>query len=254
MLARDAQRHRLPRGAGRRRRRIRTWTACASARVRLLKPCRRPPEPADRRRMRITPVGVARRTRRPSPHWQVRLSSSPLAGDALTVVVRTTPRRLLDLQAAAGRAGGAGSAAAGASTRARRGRLLASRSTAPATSTAAGLRRCPPAEAAEPAHRLPGQGLRQLPAADARPPRRHRAGLAGAQPGRPRRHAGRAARLRRRPAQLPPGRDRAPRPTSARRACGSRSAATPAWWTTSCTTARTPAPGWRSRQRADADG
>ena len=106
----------------------------------------------------------------------------------------------------------------------------------------------PPALGA-PAHRrradrrLPGQGLRRLPPADARPARPARARLDRAQPGRPAGHRGRGARPRRRPAVVPAGRRRPPRRTSAPPAAASRCAATPGCSTTACTTAAPPAPG-----------
>ena len=62
--------------------------------------------------------------------------------------------------------------------------------------------------AARAGDRLPRQGLRQLPAVDARPDGRARTRLDGAKPGRRPRRARRAARVRRRPPQLLPGRGR----------------------------------------------
>ncbi len=67
---------------------------------------------------------------------------------------------------------------------------------------------CPPEELDRAAARLPGQGLRELPAAAARPAAAAQPRLDRAQPVRPRDGAPRAARLRRRPALLLPGRGR----------------------------------------------
>ncbi len=58
------------------------------------------------------------------------------------------------------------------------------------------------------AHRLPREGLRQLPRAMLDRLSRDDAGVDGPQPGRPRRDAGRGARLRSRPPVVPPGRRR----------------------------------------------
>ena len=55
---------------------------------------------------------------------------------------------------------------------------------------------CPAEPLPEPEINYSGQGLRQLPPVAARPPERHHAVLARAQPGRHRRRAGRAAGLR----------------------------------------------------------
>ena len=71
---------------------------------------------------------------------------------------------------------------------------------------ATGPRRAP--RQRRPDRRLPRQGLRRLPPADARPPRPTRAGLDGAQPGRSPRHRRRGARPHRRPHVVPPGRRR----------------------------------------------
>ena len=99
---------------------------------------------------------------------------------------------------------------------------------------------CPPAGPARAAARLPGQGLRELPPADARPAGDHAARLDGAQPGRPRRWrwsscwptspTGSATSRTRSP----------PRPTWAPPAGGCRCAATPGCSTTGCTRAATP--------------
>ena len=94
--------------------------------------------------------------------------------------------------------------------------------------------------------RLPRARLRELPAADARPDRRARArtGASGTR-------ADLGVALVELLAyvgdylELPPGRRSRPRPTSARRAGGSRSDATHASSTTRCTTGATPAPGSR---------
>ena len=95
------------------------------------------------------------------------------------------------------------------------------------------------ARAPRAAARLPRQGLRELPAAAARPAPAAQPALRGAQPGRPRHRARRAARLRRRPALLLPGRRRergVPRDGAAR---ASRCAATRGSSTTACTTGAT---------------
>ena len=119
-------------------------------------------------------------------------------------------------------------------------------------------RACPPEPRDEPRDRLPRQGLRELPAADARPAGLARARLARAQPGRPRRRAGRAARLRRRPAQLLPGRGRDRGLSRHGAPAQSRCAATRRCSTTRCTTAATPARsfscGRRGRATVDAPG
>ena len=65
---------------------------------------------------------------------------------------------------------------------------------------------CPPALASRARHQLPGQGLRRLPAGDARPAGGAHAGLDRDARRRPRHRAGRGARLRRRSPQLPAGR------------------------------------------------
>ena len=82
----------------------------------------------------------------------------------------------------------------------------------------------------------------QLPPPDARPAEPARAGLDRALAGRPRRHAGRAARLRRRQALLPPGRDRQRGLPRAPRAGACRCAGMRGWSTTPCTRAATRAP------------
>ena len=114
----------------------------------------------------------------------------------------------------------------------RRGRRSRSRSTARATSTARRSRSARPSRRAAPEIDYLAKDYASFRRADARPPGPARAGLAGAQPGRPRRGAGRAARLRRRPAELPAGRGRhrgLPRHRAApHRRCG----ATPGWSTT----------------------
>ena len=101
----------------------------------------------------------------------------------------------------------------------------------------------PAGDAARAGDQLPGQRLRQLPPADARPAGQPDARLGRAQPGRPGRDAGRAAGLRRRPPELPAGRHRHRGLSRHGAAPRSRCAATPGWWTTSCTTAATRARG-----------
>ena len=104
-------------------------------------------------------------------------------------------------------------------------------------------RTCPPEPTAAPRHRLPRQGLRGLPPADARPAQPAGAGLARALGRRRRRHAGRAAGLRGRQ-PVATGRTRSPpRPISPPRASASRCAAMRGWSTTACTRAATRAPG-----------
>ena len=68
--------------------------------------------------------------------------------------------------------------------------------------------RVPAGDVPDAGDQLPRQGLRELPPADARPPRADHARLARAPRARPRHHAGRAAGLRRRPPELLPGRGR----------------------------------------------
>ena len=100
---------------------------------------------------------------------------------------------------------------------------------------------CPATTAGAAGHQLSGQGLRRLPAGDARPPGRARP-RAGPRPTPPT-WGSRWSR----PWHTPPitsaiSRTRsAPRRTSARRAAGSRCAGTPGWSTTRSTRAATPA-------------
>ena len=123
-------------------------------------------------------------------------------------VPRRPPGRLLDLHAAASVEPGRTTPLAGRRPAAVARSTSRSRSTARATSTARPASRCPPEPRRRAGDRLPRQGLRQLPPADARPAGAARCRTGGAQPGRPRRRAGRAARLRGRPPQLPAGRGR----------------------------------------------
>ena len=241
-----AERHRLPRGARLaadaarpllRGRRPSSTSATSSSRAASASAASRP---SGRRAPTSSRAGCA-------PDEQARVDE--LADPTAALVVRADElRRLLDLHAAA-----RPHAATGPTSRRRASTSCSSTPTfsfkvdCPSEFDCATDDECERARAARAADRLPRQGLRELPAADARPPVGARARLAGAQPGRRAGDARRAARLRGRLAQLLPGRGRDRGVPGHRAAARVGAAARAAGRLPRCTTARARAPGWRSR-------